>query len=169
VFGIDPSSTRGAAAFLQVSRRILADPRHTLWVTAEGQFVDPRRRPVRLRPGISHLARHLPGVIFLPLAIEYVFWNESRPEALVRFGPAVAIHPQQETAEVTAILGSALTRTMDALADESMTRDPGLFLPLIRGRAGVGGIYDLWRRLCAWTAGRSFDPSHGAPAESGRQ
>jgi len=68
VFGIDPHSPRGAAAFLSVGRRVLADPRRTLWVTAEGHFTDPRQRPVTLRPGIAHLARHVPGVVFLPLA-----------------------------------------------------------------------------------------------------
>ncbi len=49
---------------------------------------------------------------------------------------------------------------MDALAAESATRDPALFQPLVRGGAGVGGIYDSWRWLRATAAGRRFDPSH---------
>ena len=53
-----------------------------------------------------------------------------------------------------------LTRTMDALAAESIARDPALFRPLQHGRAGVGGIYDLYRRARAAAAGRGFDPSH---------
>ena len=34
-------------------------------------------RPIRLRPGIAHLAAMVPDVMLVPLAIEYVFWNES--------------------------------------------------------------------------------------------
>ena len=49
---------------------------------------------------------------------------------------------------------------MDSLAAESAERDPSLFQPLLRGGAGVGGIYDLSRRLRAWASGRRFDPSH---------
>ena len=34
--------------------------------------------------------------------------------------------------------------------------DPGRFVPVIEGRAGVGGVYDRWRRGLAWARGRSF-------------
>ncbi len=61
-----------------------------LWITAEGAFTDHRARPVALRPGLAHLARQVPGAVILPLALDYTFWNESRPEALLRFGDAAA-------------------------------------------------------------------------------
>ena len=160
VFGIDPTSPRGAAAFLQAGRRVLADPRGTLWVTAEGRFTDPRVRPLILRPGIAHLAKHVPGVVFVPLALEYSFWNESRPEALARFGAPILPAAGSDPAELTARLAAGLTETMDALAAESITRDPAMFQSILRGGVGVGGIYDLWRRLRAWGAGRRFDPAH---------
>ena len=49
---------------------------------------------------------------------------------------------------------------MDALSADSMRRDPALFRPLLRGSAGVGGVYDLYRRSRALAAGRRFDPTH---------
>jgi 1-acyl-sn-glycerol-3-phosphate acyltransferase len=164
VFGIDLATPRGAARFLQLGRRVLSDPRGTLWVTAEGRFTDPRQRPVTLRPGIAHLARHVPNLAFLPLAIEYSFWNESRPEALARFGAPILVTGEPDPAETIARLGAALAETMDALAAESMTRDPALFRPLLRGGAGVGGVYDLWRRLLSWASGRRFDAAHARRA-----
>ena len=57
-----------------------------LWITAEGSFTDARTRPVRLRPGLAHLARRVPGATIVPLALEYPFWDERTPEALCRFG-----------------------------------------------------------------------------------
>jgi 1-acyl-sn-glycerol-3-phosphate acyltransferase len=163
VFGIELDTPRGAARFLATSERVLADPTSILWITAEGHFTDIRQRPVRLRPGLAHLARRIPGAVILPLAIEYTFWNESRPEALARFGDPVETGRARSTAEWTAHLEQELTRTMDALAAESAERNPALFHALVRGGAGVGGIYDVWRRLRAWSAGQRFDPSHEGP------
>ena len=160
VFGIELDTPRGAARFLTTSQRVLSDPASTLWITAEGHFTDPRLRPVHLRPGLAHLARRIPGAVILPLAVEYSFWNESRPEALARFGHPIETGRSRTTAEWTGHLEAELGRTMDALAAESAQRDPALFHALVRGGAGIGGIYDLWRRMRAWAAGHRFDASH---------
>lgn len=160
VFGIEPGTPRGAARFMSTSLRVLSDPHSILWITAEGDFADPRQRPVQLRPGIAHLARRVPDAIILPLAIEYSFWNESKPEALARFGTPIETGRDRTVAEWTQYLEAELTRTMDALTAESMARDSRLFQPVLRGVAGVGGIYDLYRRFRATAAGQRFDPTH---------
>ncbi len=162
VFGIE-GDRRGAATFLRLGQRVLADPKGVLWVTAQGQFADPRQRPVTLRPGLAHLARLVPQALLLPLAIEYPFWNESRPEALLRFGaPIEAAALQGPVALGTAALEAGLDSAMDALARDAMRRDPAPFRTLLAGGAGVGGIYDAWRRGRAMLSGRRFDPAHEA-------
>lgn len=160
VFGVEQNTARGAAHFLDTCQRVLAMPSSILWITAEGHFTDPRLRPIRLRPGLAHLARRIPGATILPLAIEYTFWNESRPEALARFGAPIQTGRGRTTAEWTTHLETELTRTMDALTAESAQRAPALFHPLVRGGAGIGGIYDLWRRYRALVTGQRFDPTH---------
>lgn len=160
VFGIEPDSRRGAARFLQVASRLLADPRTVLWVTAEGRFTDPRHRPVRLRPGLAHLARRQENAVILPVALEYCFWDERLPEALVRIGPPIEADAGRSVAAWTASLEAALTATMDALAGEAMSREPARFRRLVGGRVGVGGLYDLYRRLAASPGAGRFDPSH---------
>ena len=165
VFGIDTESRRGAARFLDVSTHVLSDPGNALWITAEGAFTDPRLRPVQLRPGLAHLARRTPDAVLLPLAIEYTFWNERKPEALLRFGEPITAKRGRDVAAWTTLLEDGLTRTMDALAQDSLTRNPALFLSILERGGGVGGIYDLWRRGRAWAAGRRFDPSHEVPSQ----
>ena len=164
IFGIGKNSAAGARRFLEVARAVLASRggggRAMVWVTAEGDFTDPRRRPVSLRPGISHLARAVPDALLLPLAIEYVFWNESRPELLVRFGNPIPADPSIRPAEWNRLLQEALSREMDALASDSMSRDKKRFRPLLRGSAGSSWIYDLYRRMRAGRAGRPFTPAH---------
>ncbi len=160
IFGVDLDSPRGAATFLRTCLAALERPGGMLWITAEGAFTDPRTRPVTLRPGLAHLARRIPGATILPLALEYTYWNESRAEALVRFGTPIATGRTGSVAEWNTWLQDALTETMDALAAESATRNPALFSPLVRGVAGVGGIYDRWRWLRATMRGQRFDPTH---------
>ena len=57
-------------------------------------------------------------------------------------------------------LSDRLAETMDALAEEAVTRDPGRFRTLVLGRTGVGGLYDVGRRLGAWARGRRFVSAH---------
>nr|WP_294554123.1 lysophospholipid acyltransferase family protein [uncultured Rhodopila sp.] len=169
VYGIDTATHQGAARFLAASRRILSRPGTALWVTSEGHFTDPRVRPLRLRPGLAHLARRLPNAVIVPLAIEYPFWNERKPEALFRFGDAVEAGGGRNlgVAAWNALLEQCLTETMDALAVAAISRDPGRFSRVLRGRVGVGGIYDVWRRIVATSRLRRPELAHEPQREPG--
>ena len=61
-----------------------------------------------------------------------------------------------------------MTRTLDALNADAVSRDPDRFTTVLGGRVGVGGVYDLWRRAKALARGERFDPSHAA-ATAGRE
>ncbi len=169
IFGIDKHTATGARRFLSVSRRVLGDPggpagRFMMWITAEGDFTDPRVRPVRLRPGIAHLAAVVPDAVLVPLALEYAFWNESRPELLIRFGTPLVGDRFIRPADWTRHLEAALTETMDRLAEDAQARDPARFTRLLRGSTGTGLAYDGWRRMRSWASGRRFVASHGEEA-----
>ena len=159
-FGVEKDTARGAATFLRVATAALGQPSSCLWITAQGEFADVRLRPVRIKPGLSHLARRLTRGVILPLAGEYPFWTERTPEALLRFGQPVQIaeRPSHEQLEFE------LTRSMDALAAASTARDPSRFSVLTSGAAGTSPFYDAWRRMRAGASGRAFQASH-APDE----
>lgn len=162
-FGVEAGTRQGGQAFLRTAIAILGQAGSALWITGQGQFTDPRERPTRLRPGVGHLVRRLENATVLPLALEYPFWQERFPEALARFGePLYVARGRDRTADewMTAIEAS-LQATQDALADEAKLRDPTRFDTLIGGKAGVGGIYDLWRRFKARLRGERFQRAHG--------
>jgi 1-acyl-sn-glycerol-3-phosphate acyltransferase len=164
VFGVEQGSRAGAIEFLKTGESILRQPGTVLWITAEGEFTDPRRRPVRLRPGLSHLIRRVGAVTAIPVAVEYAFWNERLPEVLVRFGDAVEFEDGEwavPTASINSRLEQGLASTMDQLAASVQLRDANEFSTLLHGSSGVGGIYDAWRRIVAKAQGKSFDASHG--------
>jgi 1-acyl-sn-glycerol-3-phosphate acyltransferase len=151
-FGVEQETMRGARTFLRTGQAILEQPGAALWVTAQGRFTDARKRPVTLMPGVEHLAGRVGQGTIVPVALEYTFWDESKPEALVRFGTPIRFGEP---------VAASLERTQDALMAEAMTRDDGLFATLVGGRAGVGGVYDVWRRVRARLKGESFSVEHG--------
>src|SRR5262249_45695444 len=160
-FGVE-GSPAGAMTFLRTSSAILSRPGNALWVTGQGQFTDPRLRPVALRPGVGHLIRRLEDVVVLPLAIEYPFWQERYPEALAHFGPPMGVADGRERTveEWMTLVQGALTAAMDELASLARTQDETHFETLTGGSVGRGGAYALWRRIRALSAGRRFEPGH---------
>jgi 1-acyl-sn-glycerol-3-phosphate acyltransferase len=162
MLGVELDSVRGAAQLLRQGRAILSQPGNALWVTAQGEFADVRRRPLALRAGVGHLAARLRDGWVVPIGMEVTFWNERTPELLTRVGDALPFPNQPTTTKLMLeAIEDRLTRTLDALAIDAQTRDPNRFRTLVAGRTGVGGIYDWWRRAKALVRGQRFDASHG--------
>lgn len=169
VFGIETGSPRGAVAFLKTARLVLGAPDRMLWMNAPGRFSDPRERPVPIAPGMTRLPEMAPDALFVPLALDYPFWTERKAEMLAAFGEPieVAALAAMDREARAGVLSHALAATMDRLAEDAIARDPARFETLQRGREGMGGVFDLWRRARAAAGGRRFDPRHDPRAEAG--
>jgi len=161
--GIEPGTRRGAARFIRIARAAGRRPDVIFWVTAQGEFADPRERPMVIRPGVGHAALGNERGLIVPMAVEYPFWNERLPEALVAFGEPMPMGPGSglDAHAWNALLATRLEATQDRLAHAARRRDPAPFRTLLTGDVGVGGVYDLSRRCRAWLKGERFDPSHG--------
>jgi hypothetical protein len=162
VYPVEQDSVRGTMAFLRITCEILSAERNIVWLTPQGRFMDVRARPIQLRGGIGALATRMPEVEFLPLAIEYAFWTEPRPEVLISFGQATI--PRREASRSAAAwtgwFAEALQKTQDELAHHSCRRDPLDWFVLDRGASGVGTVYDAWRLLRARLSGTPFARDH---------
>lgn len=164
-FGVDQTSLRGAAEFLRTGTEILSADRRAVWVTAQGNFADVRTRPLNLRSGVGHLAARVSRGWVVPISIEYTFWTESKPEALVRLGSPLPVAGEGLGVRGkvwTHQIEAALTASLDALNAETATRKPAMFTELLGGTVGVGGVYDAFRRSVSFVSGQKFDPSHMA-------
>jgi 1-acyl-sn-glycerol-3-phosphate acyltransferase len=163
-FGVEQNSRRGGVQFLRTARTVLQDSETALWLTPQSRFADARERPVRFKSGIGHLPGMAREIHFVPVAVEYVFWEERLPEILVRFG-----EPYRATLEDRSVkpewwaefFADRLRETQDELARQSQRREPAEFRCLLRGRTGVGGIYDRWRQFRAGLSGKSLQLEHG--------
>lgn len=188
LFGVEQNTIQGAKSFTRTSKAILKDPQNALWITVQGEFTDPRIRPISVRPGTGHLLANLDQGTLWPLAMEFPFWGEAFPEALLRFGEPVPLcrsasgadkdwgdentDPNQGTIPENlpnkpfspkawnARIAKILARTMDELAIDAMTRDPARFVTIIQGKSRVGGMFDRLRRMASFFTGQRFDPRH---------
>ncbi|MEM6776663.1 MAG: lysophospholipid acyltransferase family protein [Planctomycetota bacterium] len=162
-FGVDPKSSRGGAQFLRVANEIFQRPHTALWVTPEGRFADVRDHEPDLMPGMAHLCRKLQRAWVVPVAMEYVFWEERLPECLVQFGEMVSVTEfrDRDKQEWSRDLKHRLRDAQRRLAELVIARDSQPFENLMRGKQGTSGIYDFSRRLKAWMTGREFHPGHG--------
>ncbi len=162
-FGIDPSTAAGAQRFLRIGEAVLGRNDCALWVTPQGEFIDVRQRPVVIQGGVGHLAHRMQHFAMVPLALEYSFWNERFPEVFAYFcTPLFIENGMEKTArEWNALFSRALEDAQGHLSGRVQLRDPSLFEPLIKGGAGIGGAYDLWRNLKARVQGKKFEAEHG--------
>jgi 1-acyl-sn-glycerol-3-phosphate acyltransferase len=165
-FGVQQNSPRGAAQFLRTASGILRHSDTALWLTPQGRFADPRERPVQFKPGLGHLPQRITRAAFVPLALEYTYWEERKPEVLCRFGPATIAGRSAgllstENIDWSHHFEQQLAATQDALASEAQQRQPPSFHPLLKTGSGVSLIYDAWRALRAKASGQTFQREHG--------
>ena len=160
IFGVEKDSARGAARFLQVSRGMLEMPGKLLLITPQGEFADVRSRPVEFKPGLARLAADC-GAIMQPLAMEFVYWDEPRPEILLNFGNQIDTRDEKlERDAWKTRLENELGGAQDELASAVMARSPEPFITFIDGKRGVNPIYDRWRYLKALVRGEKFSAGH---------
>jgi len=163
-FPVDNASPRGAVQLLRAGKQVLSRPSTALWITPESQFQDVRKRPVVFRPGIGALIERTGRLTCVPIAIEYVFWNERLPEILVNIGEPLEIADghMEDARTWTNLMSYAMSATLDELAMLAMDRDPAAFTTILSGSGGIGGVYELWKRFTCAVTGKPYHHDHGS-------
>lgn len=162
-FGVKLSSTSGAASFLKKSMSILNQSDSAIWMTPEGRFADVRDHNAELMPGLAHLCWRCDCAIALPLALEYVFWDDRLPVCLISIGEPLRTddHSDWTKPDWSQQLAAGLRATQRRLADLTIARSGEPFENLLSGTRGSGWVYDTCRRVKAMVTGRRFKAGHG--------
>ena len=164
MLSVDTEDVASVRKLIREVKKLLNEDYAAFWVTAQGEFVDPRKRPIQLREGATILANTMKHGRVVPVAIEYVFGVEKQPDVFVRIGVPIeagslrGLEREVRHQRIT----QALEVTMDELAEQVIQDERHHFVPLLRGRTGLGGFYDRWLRFRARLQGRTLDASHRA-------
>ncbi len=155
VFGIDPEDPASLEAMRRYVLERFGDERSrpTLGLTPQGRFTDPRE-PMRLRPGAAAIAAassRPPRVV--AVAIEYPFWQDQRPEALVAVSvcdPPASAPSRPSTADWHRSMTAAMADAGERLRTAAIERSPDAFEPIDRrlgGETRINPVMDAWLRL----------------------
>jgi 1-acyl-sn-glycerol-3-phosphate acyltransferase len=160
VYSVDRATLGGLRDFLRYTQARLAEG-GTVWMTPQGEIVSPRRRPVRFQPGLGHLVRRLPGLAVIPVAVAYEFFDEPRPEILVRFGLPRTLGASIRATEAARLLEDDLARELTALEQAVLARDITGFTRLLAGATSSSMVYDRVRAVRRLLTGVADPARHG--------
>ena len=117
-FSINKQSAQSAMKSLKYSVEILKDPNLILWIFPQGIIKPPNHRPMEFQTGTSYIAQKCVekygGVNLIPLATNYIFLREDKPEIIVDLGEPIFIdNPNFDRHDFTVNLENSLTACCD--------------------------------------------------------
>ena len=155
-FSVDRTDPASVRASLDYAAGLLQAPRSGVWVFPQGKIETNDARPLTFQPGIRALVRRAGRVRVVPVAFRYEFWQDERPEALVRFGAPTWVD-RPDLPALIPTCETRLTAELDALRADSLTQDAARFDSLLAGRRSISETYARLRT-------RFRGPTPGAPA-----
>lgn len=116
-------------------------PSRTLWVLPQGELL-PARTPLVFRSLTARLARAMPDVPLIPVAVRYEFRLDQRAECFVRVGEAVYAQPNETASALSRRLEQRLRQEL-ALLDADLAQ-PGVrqFRLVLEGLGSLSALYD---------------------------
>ncbi|WP_435017509.1 lysophospholipid acyltransferase family protein [Tundrisphaera sp. TA3] len=154
-FSVDRTSPASVRASLQYASDLLHGPRAGVWVFPQGKIESNDVRPLAFQPGIRALLRRAGRTRVVPVAFRLEFWQDERPEALVRFGEPTWVD-RPDLPDLLPTWERRLTDELDALRADGLTQDPARFTSLFEGKRSISERYATFRD-------RFRGPTPGAP------
>jgi 1-acyl-sn-glycerol-3-phosphate acyltransferase len=163
VAGVDRTTIRGAREFTEYCREFLGRRSASLWLTPQGEMVDPRQRPIRCQPGVGYLIQQIQCADVVTIAVEYAFWTDKSPVALISISEpqrmnVAAAHSRRK---IVADIEHRMEEQADQLAELATSRNEAHFTVLLKGRQGIQPVYDLARRIGTLIFGKRSAARHG--------
>ena len=121
-YSVNKKSAQSAMKALQYSVDVVGDLRNMLCIFPQGIIRPPHFRPIEFQTGLAYIAenavKRYGKVNLIPMAVDYTFFRDNRPEVIVEFGKRIELRKDNELdklsrKELTHYLEHALTETCD--------------------------------------------------------
>ena len=121
-YSVNKKSPQSAMKALQYSVDVVGDIRNMLCIFPQGIIRPPHYRPIEFQTGLAYIAenavKRYGKVNLIPMAIDYSFFRDNRPEVIVEFGKRIELVKGNELdklsrKELTHYLEHALEETCD--------------------------------------------------------
>ncbi len=124
-FSVARENPRQAIKSIDYAADILKkDARHALWIFPQGEILSNDLRPVHFFNGISRIIEKMGAVQIIPVAMNYEFLGDFKPEIFIKVGKIETIKADVDfqTKKYTAYLAAKLTGLLDQLKLEITLR-----------------------------------------------
>ncbi len=117
-FNVNKKSPQASMQALRYSVEILGDTNNILYIFPQGIIKPPNYRPIELQTGLTYIAekaaKKYGKVQLIPVAVNYMFLRDNRPEVLVEFGDLIELTDWKlDRKEYTKYLGDTLEKLCD--------------------------------------------------------
>lgn len=118
-FNVNKKSPQASMEALKYSVEILGDLNNILYIFPQGIIKPPNFRPIEFQSGLAYIAekaaKKYGKVALMPIAVNYLFLRDNRPEVLVEMGEIIELENGKiDRKEFTQYLGN----TLEALCDK---------------------------------------------------
>lgn len=117
-FPINKKSPQASMKFLRYAVTTLKDPDIAFWIFPQGIIRPPMYRPEIFQSGLAYIVKEavkqFGGVNLVPVAINYTFLRQDRPEILIEFGePKIVTDAGLDRKEFTHVLEREFEHFLD--------------------------------------------------------
>ena len=119
-YSIKKKSAQSAMKALKYSVDLLSDLRNMLCIFPQGIIRPPHYRPIEFQTGLAYIAQNAVKkygrVNLIPVAFDYTFFRDNRPEVVVDFGKRIEFNKDNipnDRKELNHLLEKALEETCD--------------------------------------------------------
>ena len=120
-FNVNKKSPQASMEALRYSVEAVGDTNNILYIFPQGIIKPPNYRPIELQTGLAYIAdkaaKKYGKVALMPVAVNFMFLRDNRPEVLVEIGEPIEYKAGEiDRKETTAFLG----KTLESLCDKQM-------------------------------------------------
>ena len=119
-YSVNKKSAQSAMKALKYSVDLLSDLKNILCIFPQGIIRPPHYRPIEFQTGLAYIAQNAAKkygkVNLIPVAIDFCFFRDNRPEVVVDFGERIEVtnvEAEIDRKEYTNFLAAKLTETCD--------------------------------------------------------
>lgn len=120
-YSVCKKSPQSSMKALKYSVDVMGDLKNLLCIFPQGIIRPPQYRPIEFQTGLTYIAQNAVKkygkINLIPIAIDYTFFRDNRPEVMVKFGERIVLdNPKVDRKEYTEFLAHKLEEICDRQA-----------------------------------------------------